>query len=698
MKTLFAMSFICVLCFAASAQHVSSRDVLYTKDGEEFRGELGGISEEGVLLRMLSGERAFPREEVVRIELAKKRPGDWWLDVSEIDDPVLIEVLDNIPDPAGFMGAGYLVLLDRDEYTIHSDGTVEHISRKITHVYSERSKDEVSLSHALFFADLGSGEFIHGRSILPDGRVLHLDESAIETGPIYAYIPDYNRLTLTKCALGEVGPGNIVDISNKTVQRFGSPLDPFYAIKFFAAQEPILKRELVLRVEAGAPIKYSELNLPPDWKKVELADEGEFTVFKWSRENILPIIPESNMPPDVKITPAVALTTVESWELISTEFHAALKEAIDCQAAIDELSKDLTKGKKTPEAKAKAIYEWVVGEVRYIEVPARHFGWRPRKISASLEKKYANDLDKAVLFYSLCQSAGLDADFGFASVHGTSFSREVPSLGFAPVPVVRLNLSGKAIWAELSSEGRPMGVMPTEVMGEPAVVFPRPGEVEFSRIELPRTTDEGEEESLVGEISPDGDLTAEIKIRYNGSRQEAIREFNHSTDEEIRREMEQRVAQVHSNAVMTDWSVSGIDDLDEPVEVRIKFVVPSYAITAGEKFLAFGVPNLKYSAWGTGKPQRDWPVWFDTPFRGTHDVQIKLPKGYEIYYIPSDTSSVGDSILYSARWESGDGSIRFFDDYDRPRLSFPPELYPVYQDYRKVQAATASAWVVLSKD
>ena len=690
------IAILCLLSGLVLAQHVSTRDVLYTTAGEELRGELERITDSQVFFKTPDGERVFERNDVVRVELAKKRPGDWWQTTDDIDDPVLSEVLKNPPDPSKFAGASYVVLYEIDEFDISLDGTVEHFNRRIVQAYDERSKDEVSLSYMLYFGDLGNAEFLYGRSISPSGSILHLDDSAIESGPVNAYTPNYNRLSLVKCALGEVGPGSIVDVARKKTQRYENSLDAFFDDVAFREEGPILSKKLVLKVEAGVPIHYAAINWPSSWPKPTLSDEGKYTVFTWSLKDIPPIIAESYMPPTAKYVPSLVVSADAGWDAIEKEFAADLAASNDDPTAIDELAKRLTKGAKTPEDKAKKIYKWVVGELRLIDVPAPYYSFVPKRLSSVLENQFANDLDKAALFYFICKSAGVAVDFGFASQHDRAFSADVPALASVPVPVLRIDLDGRYVWAELSSEYRPMGVLPPAIMGEKAVVFGKDG-VEMTSVPLPRSNDEHEEEFIEGEIDKKGNLEATLRIIYSGSRQEKIRGYKQSSEKEIGREMEKRIGEIHPNAEMTGWKLKGIDDLDAPVEMIVEFTVDGYAITAGDKFMAFKIPDLSYSAWGTGKPSRDWPIWFDSPYRGTHDVKIELPKGYDVYYIPNDTLSSADSISYSASFSHKKRSLAFFDDYDRARLSFPPEMYPAYRDYRHVQTATAGAWIVLSK-
>ena len=687
---------ICIFSCLAFGQHISTRDVLYTNDGDEFRGELDRVTDSQVFFKTTSEEKVFEREDVVRVEFVKERAGDWWQTVEEIDDPVLSVVLENLPDPANYPGASYVVLYESDEFEISADGTVEHMNRRIIQALNERSKDKVSLAHMLYFSDLGSAEFLHARSISPTGSILHLDESAVEGGPVNAYIPDYNRLALVKCALGEVGPGSVVDIARKTVQKYENALDAFFSVVNFMEEEPIIKKELTLRVESGAQIHYAENNRPEEWPEPVRSDEGGWTIFRWSMENIPPVISESNMPPDARYIPSISISLNPGWDEIASEFSAALDATIDDKAAIEGLAKRLTKGKKGPEKKARAIYEWVVSEVRLVGVPALYYSFSPKKLSTIIENQFANDLDKASLFYALCRESGIDVDFGFASGHGDFFDEGVPALSSVPVPILRIECDGDYIWAAPSSEYRPMGVLPSSIMGEAAVVFGSNG-VETTQIPLPKSNDEHNEEFISGKIDGDGNFEGTLRIVYHGSRQKEIREYKQSSEEEIRREMEKRIGKMHPNAQMIEWEIEGLTELDKLPEMIVDFKIDGYAIKAGDKFLAFKIPDLMYSAWGTGKPSRDWPIWFDSPYRGTHDIEIELPKGYVIYHIPGDTLSSADSISYSASFLHEKGELKFFDDYDRARLSFPPDMYAAYQDYRLVQAATAAAWVVLNK-
>jgi len=696
MKRTAVLIIAAIVCYSGTGEHISNRDVLYTKDGEEFRGELKEITAEIIEFLTADSSLIFTREDVVSIEFGKQRPGDWWRTVDDIDDELLLKVIGYMPDPEDYAGENYIILFDAHEITVGLDGSIEHIHREISQVYTEGGKDRVALHELYYFPDIERTEIIHARSISPDGRVLHLDDTAIERGPINAYNPDYDRRTILKYALGEVATGGVTDIAERIVRTKTEPLEPYAEFFYFRDEAPVLHRELIVRVEAGAPFNFEEVNWPANWPRFKIRDEGPFTVFTWTVEDIPPIISEALMPPRAKFTPMIAISVGPDWDSIATEFLVSLKEADDYPAIADEIVKRIIKGKKKPAEKAAAIYNWVVEKIRYVDVPASEYSFKPRKLSAILKNQYANDLDRTFLFYALAHRAGIDANFVFASDHREYFDRKTPSLFSATNPVIKINLDTDTVWAELSSEYRPLGVLPEMIMGEEAVVFSE-SKANITRLPLPAPDREQIEETISAEIDKNGDLKGTLRARYFGNRQREIRGFKQVSDEEIRRAMEERASEIHPNAVLEECELNNIEKLEKIPELNIEFRVKNYALTT-DKLLVFQLPGLDYSTWGIGKSSREWPVWFDSPFRGVHKIEIELPKGYRVYHIPNDTLVSADSVSYSANFEVEKRELIFSDDYSRERLSFPPEMYPVFQDSRRVQAAISSSWIVLQKE
>ncbi len=699
MKTIIAglLLLTSVLVFA---EVVSTRDVIYTRDGEEHRGELVEITPLLVRFDSPQGVREIDRDEVVSIELGKKRAGDIWRTLEDIDDELLLRFIENKPPLENFAGANYAVLYDCWRIRIMLDGTIKQNHREITQLYSEGAKDQVALSEIYYYPDIEMPQIIHARSISPSGQVLHLDESAVERGPVNAFVPDYDRLNILKYALGEVAVGTIIDISERVTRKGSSPLDPYYVSIPFYEEGPVLHREVVLEVETGAEPAFGEINWPADWPEMQVKSGPAFTTYTWSIENIPPVFPESNMPPQAKYSPFVVISGGEDWEDIALEFNRKISEAQEIPPRLNQIIEKTLPGKNSDREKARALYSWVMDEIGYIPVGAGIYSFEPQKISQILTKQYCNDLDRAFLFYMLSKRAGLNVQFVFSSTHETVFCDDVPSLFSTPSPLVYVNLSDeedKELIIDLSSDYLPFRCVRGSVMGEKAVVFDG-NSARLTIIPKPPLSREGQASKVTIIMNPDGSIHGQLHERFFGNRQEDIREYRYATEDEIRQAMEERVSKIHHSAHLDGWRLQNIGDLGTTPELFAEFSAPDYAIKAGDKYLAFKIPDLDYSTWGTGAQSRDWPIWFDTPYCETHEIDVKLPKGYKIYAVPEDTISAGDSISYLAEFSEKRGNFIFRDNYSRSRLAFPPNMYPLYKEYRHVQAAVANMWIVLERD
>jgi len=686
---------ILLLIFAIIASGVVAKDVIYTKEGDEIDGKLEKIEGNQVTVRVEGELTTYNIDELHRIELGKDRPGNNWNNVEDVQDSLLLHFWKNQPQNRDFPGAGYITLHEKHEVSMALDGTVEHSVRRIILLCSERSKDEVSLSVNRYFPDYSFVDVVFARTISPDGSILHLDDSAIERGPMNTFIPKYDRVWQFKYALGKLMENSIIDIKEQQIWKYKTSLDPIYIEIPFQSTEPALHRELELTVQAGTPFHFLEFNWPENWPEPEVVDSGQNTIYTWSIDNIQSIIEEGSMPPTNTYQPYIAMTIGTGWEQMTLDFT----EELDALANKDKIDPQLLNGiignSSTDEEKALAIYSWILENIRLIDIPPGEFGYHPHDIKEILDDNFANNLDRCALFYALANAADLDVDIALVSTHEIGFDKRIPSPATTPIPLILMNKPQKK-WISLSQNNFPMGSFELEIAGEEAIIISR-GIPVFDKLEIPDLQTEYTKNEISAKLKRNGTLKGTITSTYYGTHQDEWRDYRYALKEEISRDMQNKVKEIHPRAVMDDFEITGIESMDEIPVCELEFHIDDYTIIAGDKFIAFNLPGIDYSSWGTGSQSRHWPIWFGYPYRQTNSIEIELPSKYEVHYLPEDTSSSADSILYSASFDIEDNVFIFEDDYSRSRLAFPPKMYPDYKDYRFLQAAISSKWIVLQK-
>ena len=687
---------IILLVLMAAMVSAQMRDVLYTRDGEEVRGRLLEIDPEAIRFETIRGEIEFDRGEVLNITLGKERVGDTWRTIDDIDDEILLEALNKEVPNDFFAGANYAILYESIRIEFRLDGTIERTRRRIAQVLSEGAKDYVAVNEIYFYPDIEIPEIIHARSVSPLGQVLHLDESAIERGAINPYFPDYDRLNILKYALGEMAVGTIVDVSERTVRKTTSPLEPFFLSVPFYSSAPVLHLEVIILAETGTDPAFAEVNWPEGWNKATVEESPAFTKFTWTAENIPPVFPESNMPPQSLYSPAILVAEGAGWDEIAADFTTAVKDADDSPPRINQIIERSLPGKKSETAKAQALYSWVCEEMGNIPVNAYSYSFSPKKLSQIIAKQSGNNLDRTFLFYSLAKRVGLDVRIGFASTHEDYFAESVPSLFSAPSPLIMAILDGERYFIDLTTDYLPMGAVGKGMAGEPAVFFDGNGFHSVS-IAKPQPENEGKSSEMTVLLKANGTIQGQLHEKFYGNSQEDIREFRFASQDQIQQAMGERAAEIHPSAHLDGWRLQNIDDLDAVPELFLEFSAPDFAVTAGEKYLAFKLPGIHYSSWGTGASDRIWPVWFDSPYGEQNRITIELPAGYSLYHLPSAIDVVFDSVGYSANFSQKRKQLVFEDEYRRPGLSIPTGMYSDYRACKSPQAEISDKWLVLEK-
>jgi len=111
---------------------------------------------------------------------------------------------------------------------------------------------------------------------------------------------------------------------------------------------------------------------------------------------------------------------------------------VPLDARVRKIAADVTAGKKTPLARARAAYDYVLSTMRYDKPAGAGQGWGQGDIEWACDKKYGNCTDFHALFIGLLRASGIPARF---------------SIGYAVPPGAGGELTGYHCWADFYVDG-----------------------------------------------------------------------------------------------------------------------------------------------------------------------------------------------------------------------------------------------------
>ena len=440
-----------------------------------------------------------------------------------------------------------------------------------------------------------------------------------------------------------------------------APLGPdFYYFHTFAKDAIVTLEQFELDLPAASNV---QLRVNPETPAAheEKAGDGARVVRRWeyrwdaTDNKVADLLKHST-----SSNPDVALTTFTSWNQLSARLAAKFEAAENVAPEIIAKSNDLTKGADTPEAKIKAIYEFVSQKIATLLLPLESNGFRLRAPANILASGYATPEDKLVLFMALNRAAKIPSIVALAG-GPAEVETLLPRPSLFSHGLLWTGKDGPGFWLDTSTEVAPFRMIGSNLRGRPALLLlpenenaglPRwltvPDELPFAASQRVNV------DAILG---GDGKLSAKVHYVLRGDNELLLRVAFHQTAKEKWKDL----AQLLSISDGFRGSVTSVNASD-PADTREPFTVDYEIVTA--KFVDWskkpvripallpqmGLPDLtstKVNA--AGAPEIDLGTPLDVETRST----LQLPPGTTVH-TPTGTLVERDYATFSSKYGTHD--------------------------------------------
>ncbi|MEK7448713.1 MAG: DUF3857 domain-containing protein [Planctomycetota bacterium] len=245
--------FLIVLIFYLLHSGGADGDMIYLKDGAEYKGKIESVTQETVSFQSDKTNKVetFPRSEVIRLEVARKRKGDEVTKLENLKDELLNSLVKSAPDRTEHPLAGYLTLYEEVTITITpsaSGDSVIETRRVVRKVLQERGIGAVANNTVTYLSKDEKVEIDFARTIDSSGNLFHIADNAVEAGSVYNQTPEYENLHRLKFALPEVNVDTITDYQITRTKNKTGLLTPYLIEEYFQYREPLLKKVVAITI------------------------------------------------------------------------------------------------------------------------------------------------------------------------------------------------------------------------------------------------------------------------------------------------------------------------------------------------------------------------------------------------------------------------------------------------------------------
>lgn len=610
----------------------------------------------------------YPASYNIRNELRTLESKKPVFDLFEETD--LESVFKNSPDASAYPGSSSLILLDEVQRVVYAEGGTQEKTIFMVKVFNSEGIDDwkeyyIPTSAAQNFS-------------IEKAEVLKKDGSKVAAETDYDYV-----------AFTALEEGDAISIVYKIdTYKSGKFMKHFTDFFHFDVYVPALTKKYSLLISPEIEFKYV---IPHKPFEPTVKDVGDFKMYVWEEQNLDKVDYEDYMPELVDVEPVLHISTIPDWDFISGWYADITSNKIKSDFLLQEKVAELFEGKGNlgDLEKAKIIYEYITGEIRYSSLPFRQSGYIPKRASEIIAARIGDCKDVSTLFVAMCKEVGIEANYVLVNTRENGKNESpLPSIIFDHC-IAKAKIDGEDYFVELTSEQLPFASLGTNSLHAFALIAENDPELKSEPFYLDPPT--RVKNNILRQTTvefADGKMNFSCNSDKSGVLASQMRDtYKNLNAEEQKSALLSSLARDHTSVVLNDFIF--YSDLNTP-EANFKYKY-DYSIknhfTKINDLEIFNIPLTdNYSNTGfVSAETRKYPmeIWSSLLRCDEYneDIHLKIPEGKSMAEIPEDVVLINDFGTYSLTFILEDDALHI-----NRKLEFYPEVispdeYPSFREF-----------------
>lgn len=616
--------------------------------------------------------------------------------------PELRALLAKAPSAKDFPNASKATLLDLADITVRPNGSSRTVTRQVVKVFNERGRDEGEVSIP-YNSDYETLTIVRARTILPSGKVLTVKPADVRDASADGGDGSYSDARVKSFSLPAVNDGAVLEYEYVTDQK--RPLLPgqFWTKWWFqTGTDPVSLSRLTVTLPKSLVSKNALKNTGTRVKPIIRPGKDGKTVTYTYQDVSVPAIEFEPMMPDAdRVAPHLVVSTVNSWDDIAAWYYKLAKDRMKADATIKAQVASLTRGKTTPEEKAKAIFYYVEEKTRYVALEYGIGGYQPRPAADVCRNQYGDCKDMATLLVAMLREAGITAYPVLLRAGSTASVRDqLPNANAFNHAICLAEIGGKQYWLDATAGIATFGVTPGSDRGCDALVIRDGGKGQFQIIPPATPAENKMEQSVKLALAPDGSATGTVTVRGVGDPDLGLRAALRGTRPDKIKDLVGALARsLAPNAQVVRYDVSDFRNKDVPVTITADVQIPRWAQKTGT-LLIFKARAEQGAGSGQSPFQtdkREHPIFQESAGMGAATIEVSLPAGYTILSAPESVDLSSDLGRFFRTVTSDANKLSVRVEVENRRADIPVSRYPEVRKYYGSLVEMADEPVVIKK-
>jgi transglutaminase-like putative cysteine protease len=407
-------------------------------------------------------------------------------------------------------------------------------------------------------------------------------------------------------------------------------------------------------------------------------------------------------------------SSLKSWDEIGQWYSQLTSDRRQATPELQQKVMALTAGGSTVLAKAQLLASFVQREIRYVAIEIGIGGYQPHAAADILRNRYGDCKDKATLLSTMLREIGLESYYvlinsrrgvvmpGFPSPYAFDHAilairvpQDAPS-GSIHSLVAHPRL-GQLLFFDPTQPYVRFGDLPAELQSSYGLVVAN-NTGELTKLPLLPAPINSMRRTVKLRLLPDGSAEGDVQETRSGASAADFRgAWLNLSESDQRKGIQESFGRQPTSLELKNFSVKGLDQLEEEPELSYSFRLVQYANSAGGLLLLR--PRM-LAEWGNAlleNGERKQPVEFPAAMLRTESIEFTLPEGWGADELPPPVQADIAAASYGSKSEMEGRVLRYSRRLEiRDVLVDKEQIADLKKFYRQV-AADERAKAVLKR-
>jgi hypothetical protein len=349
------------------------------------------------------------------------------------------------------------------------------------------------------------------------------------------------------------------------------------------------------------------------------------------------------MAPLREVAPILEVSTFRDWNAFNAWYWNLVRKQYETSPEIAKKVMELTSGATTDLEKIRALYNFVVTDIRYND--AWEFGvhgFKPYNAASIFARRFGDCKDKATILKVLLREAGIESHPVLIRMEPLRGEEDLtlPMFDHFNHCISYLPAAGDRpeMFLDGTAQSYSFDTLPSPDCGA-RVLIVKDGDAVIRETPWNLPADISFEEETVVDLRPDLGAALVTRVRARGDYAVRVRR-SYEIAAQRRTELERLYAARHAAARVTGETFSDLKNLDQPVAFRVDVEVPRL-VTEAPEGLVLKTPEDFFSSGRSlalfgSIEKRTSDLLLGNPRRSLLRVEYRLPAGVRVKSLPSE--------------------------------------------------------------